>query len=653
MSFDLANPRATQEPGERTRRRPTKGSGARLLRALLAVLACLLCLAPVAAAALFVRAFSVNVFAADEWDLVPLIAELDAGTLGPADLFAQHNEHRYLFSGLALLISGRASAYDTTVWMRLSLGCLALAALLLLLALRSSTAGGGRLLPALVIFVPVPYVLFGLRQHENLLWGNQLTFAFVVLSSVLALLCLHYALGGAGGRNRVRRCALLAAALGGATVAAFSAVQGLLVWPAGLLQLLVLAASASPGTERRAGAAVAGLWALFGAAVWLLYFRGYEKPESTPSALYALEHPAEGIGYFLRLLGGSLFWVDGPALVWGGALGALALAAAALALVRGGLGEGSFLGRNSFWVGLLAFSLFALATITAGRVGFGEERAFASPLASRYAAFSALFVVGLYGLLVGLVREGAPGRARRAGGRRPALLLAGPNALAAVLLAALVGGLLYGVPASYWEGIEAGEARKVAKERSAFVAATHEAQPVGAFGGFGHVPRRVKGEFLPYLEERRYGVFEDREEHLPPSPRGLTLDPAPADAEVRAVRGPGLAQLAPTDRLAVFPSGERFLTVRGVAEGPAGPEDGVGGVWLEVDGRLFPAYHGLEWPGEGRPGFERMLPMGEVGRGAHGVSVVVVSDDGRSYRRGGGGVVFIVGGWGRSAQDNS
>jgi hypothetical protein len=58
-----------------------------------------------------------------------------------------------------------------------------------------------------------------------------------------------------------------------------------MVWPAGLLLLIVSSRS------RMATRGLAAGWALLGLAEWILYFAGYDKPESTSSVLYAAEHP--------------------------------------------------------------------------------------------------------------------------------------------------------------------------------------------------------------------------------------------------------------------------------------------------------------------------------------------------------------------------
>jgi hypothetical protein len=70
------------------------------------------------------------------------------------------------------------------------------------------------------------------------------------------------------------------------------------------------------------------------------------------------------------------------------------------------------------------------------------------------------------------------------------------------------------------------------------------------------------------------------------------------------------------------------------AQGPAA------GVFLRIDGKLFPAVYGerrpeYDGPGGNRAllhsGFVRYLPVSEIGRGPRSVALVVVAADGKSF----------------------
>ncbi len=66
------------------------------------------------------------------------------------------------------------------------------------------------------------------------------------------------------------------------------------------------------------------------------------------------------------------------------------------------------------------------------------------------------------------------------------------------------------------------------------------------------------------------------------------------------------------------------------------------GVYVDIDGRLFPAFYGIERqdvvdslgvPSYRYCGFERALPVSEIGAGAHEVSVVILTADREGYYR--------------------
>ena len=422
-------------------------------------------LASFVAALLYVRLYGVNVFYADEWDLVPLLRESAHGTLGVADLLAHHNGHVYLFPWSVMLLLGRLTGYDTVPLMYLVAASLLLTSLAVFHAYSRSV---GRFPLACLIFLPVPLLLFSLRQHENLLWGNQITFAFAQTFSVLALYLLFATTDG-----RRRKLAFPAAALC-ATVASGSAAPGLLAWPAGLLLLMIYPASGKPANRLFAGAA----WGLLGAGIWLVYLAGRGGSEPPPFA--ALGHPVAWAEYLITLSGGSLFWSEGAVLTAGTLLVLLAGAALALILAFGKTGE------NAFWISLGVFSLLSLVLIAAGRSGLGGE-AFAQAGVSRYAAFSIPGVVALYCLLANLTLN--------AGSR-----------VAAGLLAVLAAAMLAGAVGSYPTGMEAGREIEDFREQAVRILVAHETEPLAAFTIFGHEPERVQG-YARFLDRRDYGVF--------------------------------------------------------------------------------------------------------------------------------------------------
>ena len=462
------------------------GGYATLYLALVSILLCFV------VSMLYVRSFGVNVFFADEWDLVPLLREAHAGTLRATDLFVRHNEHVYLFPWGLMLLLGPMTNYDTVPFMYAVQLCFLLTSVVLLLAFSRDAKARSR--AYFLLFVPVPFLVFSFRQYENMLWGNQISFGLAQSFSVLALYVLH----ASSGAGLAKRAGGFSAAVLCATVATFSAAPGLVVWPAGLLLLLLVSS-----LGRMAKRVLAAGWILIGLAEWIAYFAGYDRPEGVPSVLYAPEHPLEGLRYFATLLGGALFW-NGAFAFWVG-LVLLFLTAIGLFL----LGEGREIGGNSFWVSLLAFSFLSMALTTAGRSGFPDEAFFAQPTASRYATFPVLAVVALYAVSAKLFWR-----------RR--------SILASVLFGVVLVLVLVSVPISYQMGLKAGELTKVSREHAVSVILDYRSQPTAALWIFGHNPQRVR-RYARLLDRLDQSVFAGI-----PDPGGKEdRRPGPSSTQVR------------------------------------------------------------------------------------------------------------------------
>src|SRR5215210_4949632 len=345
----------------------------------------------------------------------------------------------------------------------LIVSCFLVTAAVLLLAFRREIG-----LP-LIFFVPVALLIFSFRQYENMLFGFQISFAFTQTFGVLALYLLY-----SSSRDNFRAYVFVAA-LGSATIASFSTAQGLLVWPAGLLGLLL-------GSVATLGKKVfVGIWGIVGVAEWVAYFVDYKTPQGHLPLLHALSHIGTATEYFLTLLGSALFWQPDHALAGGLVIGCLALAMFLATYGRGVLRE------HPFWISLFFYSLFILAAITLGRLGmFGVWQA----AISRYTTFSILAVASVYTMLAKMVF------ARRSSVSRT------------VLLITLFGFVLLSTGISYRNGIEVGRAQEASRERAAHVLKTYKAQPDVRLAALYPRPETVRRR-APLLEKLGYNVFSE------------------------------------------------------------------------------------------------------------------------------------------------
>jgi hypothetical protein len=268
-------------------------------------------------------------------------------------------------------------------------------------------------------------------------------------------------------------------------------------------------------------------------------------------------------------------------------------------------------GEYSFWISVLLYSFLILASITLGRSGqFGALQA----MASRYTTFSILAVASIYAMLAKTTLE------RRS---RPTI----------VLLSALAGVVLLSATVSYQEGIEVGNKERVAREKAAFVLSTYESQPDEALTESLNPRARVVRERAPVLQRLGYNVFSEPR-HLP-EPSALSPISSSTSFAV-TVRSDGVSQQGQT---VVVPKESSSIELTGWAVDDEN-ESTACGVYIDVDGRLFPAFYGTDRRDVADSygvlsyrysGFERAIPVSEIGAGAHELSVIVLTSDSTGY----------------------
>jgi hypothetical protein len=390
-------------------------------------------------------------------------------------------------------------------------------------------------------------------------------------------------------------------------VASGSGIQGLLIWPAGILLLALL----RPLRRHRLAS-----WGALGTAVWVAYFWNYHQPTSTRDPSNGLQHPLAGLRFFARLVGGSLAWDRGPALV----VGALLIAGAIVALVAAGLRPSRGV---QLWAAVLVYAALACMSIASGRSFQGGGAA----LSSRYATYALLFVAALLILVATLVWS------RRTG-------------VGVAALVALVGLIAWGAIDTYGNGIDAGRAYASSRRLGAFYVATYRTEPDAALARVFPYPQVVR-VLAPALERLHYSVFDGRGP-LPPRLSQLRREPGPSVCTVEYLKGarhetsPGdfsTQDRLPLDRprVVTLSADTTVLSSEGWCIDHAAGKT-AGGVYFLVDGRAYPAFYGYPRADVAssfhrrayvRAGYVSSVVTGQLAPGRHTFAVVAVSDDRR------------------------
>ena len=253
-------------------------------------------------------------------------------------------------------------------------------------------------------------ILFSFVQFTNALWGFQLAWYVVLLALAITLFLLDC---------KVLTPLILIGAIVAATIGSFSSLQGLLIWPVGLVLLYSRKRSASLWTTWIASALVA-------VAVYFYHFQ-FNSSVSNNSVSFAFSHPLEAAEFFFTAIG-NIVGVQTPyspnahndaVLVFGVVVVTIAVWVIVSFGLRRDESSASPLGVALVWFGLL----FAL-TVTEGRTlaGWGLSAGI------RYATFVLLILVGCY-----LALLAPPQAAGRRGSKDKYSLTAARLILAAVI----------------------------------------------------------------------------------------------------------------------------------------------------------------------------------------------------------------------------
>jgi len=322
---------------------------------------------PVIAYFWLIHHYALNIIRADQWSDIQIIADSYSGHLSFGDLWAQHYENRILFPNLVVLLLSRTTSFNVLVEEYVSAALLVASTGLLIFAHRR------RVGLAWVYYCPVAILMLSFVQHQNTLWGFQLAWYLVLLAVAATFTVLD--------RQNLTWWWLIVS-VATAVVASYSSLQGLLVWPTGLLLLYY----------RKRPRSFTIVWLSAAAVTVALYALNYVAAPGTDDSV--IRHPIAALEFYFvaigDVIGVNVSGTDatGTAIL---VLGLVLFAASIWVLVaycrRRDETSGMPIAAVLIIFGLLFVGLFAVGRIALGLPGASS---------SRFRTFDLLILVGLY-----------------------------------------------------------------------------------------------------------------------------------------------------------------------------------------------------------------------------------------------------------------
>jgi hypothetical protein len=300
----------------------------------------------------------------DQWELVPYLEKMHNHTLGIADIWQQHNEHRIFFPRMLMLAMARLTGWN----IHYEFAACFLIACLTMLLLCSMLKRTFRNHPPAWLAVVFSLIVFSPAQHENWLWGWQMQIFMAAFGTVLAVWAID---------RWPSRLTGISIAIAGAVISSYSFSNGLFTWLV-ILPLLLLQ------PRRKWGHVV--IWVTAAVATIGLHLSDYALPANHQPLLRFVEAPGQFVQYVLLYIG-SMFDFGSPA----------ASAVIAVALIVTGIATSIMVlrrDRNELpnllpWFSLAVYVILGACMTGIGRLGLGAQQA----LSSRYATFALLLVI--------------------------------------------------------------------------------------------------------------------------------------------------------------------------------------------------------------------------------------------------------------------
>ncbi len=324
---------------------------------------------PALAYLVLLQRYQVNTIWQDQWDDVHIIRQSYLHFPDWSSLWGQHTDNRILFPNLIVIALAHTVAFNINVEEDLSAFMLFAATALFIWAHRRRSPR-----TPLLYYCPVAFLTLTLAQWQNTLWGFQMAWYLILLSLAVTIALLD--------RPKLSWPIFLAG-IAVAVVGSYSSLQGLLIWPVGLVLLY----------HRRRQPSVIIAWVAAMVVTVALYFYNFTTSKVF-NLHYFLDYPLWFVKFFVFALGDVVGVPEGfpaPPNAAVMTFGVVLLAVAVVALLKWGIARDERSGAP-IGVALIVFGLLFDLLITQGR--FFRGYFFASQ--SRYTTYDILVLTGIY-----------------------------------------------------------------------------------------------------------------------------------------------------------------------------------------------------------------------------------------------------------------
>jgi len=559
----------------------------------------------------YVFKYGVNVVHWDQWETVVILEKIINGTFKISDLFLPHNEHIIFFPHLLVLLLAYITKYNNIFEMYVVLIILLACFLLFFLYFKKKYKGA----ISLFWFLPLPFLIFNLRQYENILWGWQIIYLFPLLFGLISFYLIEKSGQALIAKNS--NINFIIALLCG-TVASYSSAMGVLVWPAGLVQISIL-----KFTNKIKKILFLVIWTITGIFEIFIYYLllqrnsdPYANEFSFKVVINALLNIFLTLKNIFVLIGRSIF-SDRNILSLSTGIFIFVLLIISIIVLK----KIKRINENSFLLAVATYSIFTVLMI----IILGGRDA----IASRYSSYTIYLIISLYLIFVDF-------------------FVLKKLYFIKILGFIFLGLVLFSLPFSYINGVALARNDRIKKLENAFILLTYDTEPSYAFKRLYPWDGKIE-KYAPVLKKLKYNVFSENLIRVDNNDAVTFKDLEPlmnideisfkyfSEGELRSYYS--VANYKEKNSLTIPYREEVFMQISGWAVDENNSQT-ASFINLRIDNKNYPVYYGIERKDIEKKynnklyrycGFNRLISLNEIGTGNHDILLNIFSSDVNFY----------------------